>query len=507
MISFDDNSSGGGDVDLSPIYQSLGAIKSNTHMIWDFVSTISNTTISYSTPYLETYRTENEMYMYNITGDLPIFSISDYKIINGIHSLTSKYFNNNLELRLDYLEEFSLNTFEKLSYFSLTGARMRLNSFDSCYANISARMLDDNSFLNGNVSVSAFQFYHVIDTCYNMFAGNNYVNVNCAEMSFGAFGMNMSINFNCGKLISATFANNKICNLNLGDVSLLTVDSVQLLNLIGDEISSFDCKNIIKVNIDAYQISNMIISNNSSLKINCVSFNSGNVIGNSKISINANTIENFTFLNNMLSISCLSGNSLRLNKIGSEDFIFASGLINTINNCEVYDGTMFLTGNIMTNCTIQKVNGHISFYDMDDCSFNSCSNLTIYAKTLKSVNFYKCSNVIIHGDLVHMPTLSMCDSIGLFYKEVQEDRIPMFYSCGVVSISDLKPTAGRGACYYLHWPGNWSDKLYIHENPLSQKQPPSEISNFGVVFDTFSSATGNLDSLIKINYAIWHANN
>ena len=508
MISFDEGGGSYGNVDLSPIYKSLNILNINTQSIWDYMTNMTGT-ISYSTPYLESYRTENENYMYNITGNLPIVSGGGYKFINGIHSLTSKFLNstNATELKLDYLEEFSFNTFEKVSIFSLTGARMRLNLFDSCYANVSGRILDDNSFVDGNVSISAFQFYHVINTCINLFAANNFVNVNCAEMSYAGFAANLYVNLTCNKLISATFGSNKLCKLDLGDISVLSIDSAQILNLNCAEITSFDCKNIYKGNIDAYQISNITVSNNSSLNINCVNFMAGDIRDNARILINANTIEDFTFVNDMLSISCLSGNSLTLEKIGGDDYIFASGLINTMKNCNVYNGTMFLSGNEITNCNFQSINGHISFNDMDSCSFIDCSDLTVYARTLKSVCFTRCSNIVIHGDLVHMPTMSSCDSIGFFYREIQAERIPLFYSCGVISLSDLKPTAGHGACYELAYPDNWNNKLYILENPLSQGQPASDISAYGVRFVTDSSATGPLVSHIKLNYAIWHTNN
>lgn len=510
MISFDDSGSGGY-VDLSPIYKTIQILNANTDSIWNFVSTLSGGTgtITLTTPYLETYRSQNENFMYNITGALPSISGGSYRFINGIHSLTSKLLNsaNATALKLDFLEEFSLNSIDNIKALSLTGGRMRLNSFDSCYANVSARILDDNSFINGNVSISAFQIYHVLSSCANLFAVNTCVNVNCAEMTCGVFFANLSINFDCGKLISASFASDKSCNLNLGDVWTLSVDECELLNLNADVISSFDCNNIYKGNIDAYQISNISASNNTSLNINCVNCMSGNIVNNTRILLNANTIENVDFSNDMLSISCLSGDSLSFVRVGEGDFIFASGLIYTMKNCNAYHGTMFITGDEITNCNFQSINGHISFNDMDSCTFIDCSDLTVYARTLKSVRFTRCSNIVISGDLVHMPSMSLCDSIGFFYREIESERIPRFYSCGVISLSDLKPTGGHGACYDLMWPDCWNDRLYILENPLSQGQSASDVSDYGVTFMTDDSATGTLVSHIKLNYAIWHTNN
>ena len=136
MISFDDNSSsgrGGSNVDLSPIYSSISGIKNNTQSlssemdsIWNFVSTLSFTTISYSTPYLETYRTQNELYMYNISGSLSTLS-DEFQLINGYYSIVSRTYES-LYKRLCFVDSFVGNSIDTFT-MSITGSNLSDNTF------------------------------------------------------------------------------------------------------------------------------------------------------------------------------------------------------------------------------------------------------------------------------------------------------------------------------------------------------------------------------------------
>ena len=139
MISFDDGGGsygGGSAADLSPIYRTLQILNTNTESldlelnnIWNFVSTLSFTTISYSTPYIESYRTANENYMYNITGTIPTFN-NTLQFLRGNFDILSKAYTSRT-FNIDYISNLESVNFSGCDV-SMTGKNFTSLTFQKC---------------------------------------------------------------------------------------------------------------------------------------------------------------------------------------------------------------------------------------------------------------------------------------------------------------------------------------------------------------------------------------
>jgi hypothetical protein len=374
MISFDDygGSAGGSDVDLTPIYASLGAIKSNTHMIWDFVSTISNTTVSYSTPYLETYRSENDKYMYNITGLLPTLFANDSQIINGIvngQNINVGHGNYNYGLSIDYIGELLNCTFSN-DTLSLVGNDFRTLSFnDIIYLELKCKSLEIPIFSNiTNATILA-----------NKISGDyskNFLNNEKMYLSgFGDFNFN---GFSVGTVLNiddyGTFMVNsvyKILSMNLNNISDVLANELCTIPIINVVAKNFN-ENTLSFCQNAHLSVFSSMTSNSLSDIKSLIVDGNDILTNTfkvmtKAEFDVLTMKNcsFSLINNLIGkgLNCSSNtfsnvsfysmafNSFSSNAISALDFYIDGNLIsaNTIQGILANTGTAFLKGQLYKN--------------------------------------------------------------------------------------------------------------------------------------------------------------
>ena len=367
MISFDDygGSEGGSNVNLTPIYASLGAMKSNTLMMWDFISTISNTTISYSTPYLETYRSVNDKYMYNITGLLPTLFANDSQVINGIVNgqyINVGHGNFNYGLSINQIDELLNCTFSN-DTLSLVGNDFRTVSFnDIIYLELKCRSLELPIFSN---ITNATIFANKISGDYS----KNFFNNDKMFLSgFGDFNFN---GFSVGTV------------LNIDDYGSFFVNSV-------------------------YKISSMNLNNIS------------DVVGNELCTIPIINVVGKNFNENTLSfcqhaylsiISSMSGNSLsNIKKLILEGNDILTNTFNGITKFNILNNNLF-SNNRLSNI----INFNLDASGVFNNTFSGINHLNISAYELNSLNFYE-DNFTLKGNNFNNISLhsnSLCNIDGL----------------------------------------------------------------------------------------------
>lgn len=373
MISFDDyGGSGGSDVDLSPIYLSLGVLKSNTHMMWDFVSTISNTTISYSTPYLETYRSENDKYMYNITGLLPTLFTNDSQVINGImygQNINVGHGNFNYGLTINQFDELLNCTFSN-DTLSLVGNDFRTLSFnDIIYLELKCKSLEIPIFSNiTNATILANKIS-------GDYSKNFFNNEKMYLSGFGDFNFN---GFSVGTVLNiedyGTFMVNsvyKILSMNLNNISDVLANELCTIPIINVVAKNFN-ENTLSFCQNAHLSVFSSITSNSLSDIKSLIVEGNDILTNTfkvmtKAEFDVLTMKNcsFSLINNLIGkgLNCSSNtfsnvsfysmafNSFSSNAISALDFYIDGNLIsaNTIQGILANTGTAFLKGQLYKN--------------------------------------------------------------------------------------------------------------------------------------------------------------
>ena len=416
MISFDDNSSGGGgNVDLTPIYQSLGAIKSNTHMMWDFISTISNTTISYSTPYLETYRTENELYMYNISGSLSALS-NKFQVINGYYSIVGQSYQS-LYKRLCFVESFIGNSIDTFT-LSITGNSLSNNTFSYGTCELNFTNIFNNTFdaklsitvgnsLSSNLfmrNVSGYAFTAMKNT-YKEFISyiinGSFINSNVYSSIKTLSNIGIYFNSNSLSLIrnmvlsqEGIYSNSfyKLTNININclDISNNTFVSAENICITGESITGNSMFNVRNINI----IGSLLSSNN---------FNTINTGQNRIYYINAlKMYDNSLYYGNSVSIRC---DTFENNKFYDNGILRIYNYSSYIKNCTfvLMDSIKFERGKL-SSC---------SFNNNETLNLNNVSEaekLTISKHTLIKVPLLNSNSWIIDGLNVQYVDIKSVDS-------------------------------------------------------------------------------------------------
>ena len=108
MISFDDFTSDGGSVNLSPIYNSISILSSNSYELYTMITNIP------SNEYMKAYNSTDGNYQYNISGTISNLVLSNtYDNIEGSYILSnctiSKYDKLNMDLKTIYSNTYSSN--------------------------------------------------------------------------------------------------------------------------------------------------------------------------------------------------------------------------------------------------------------------------------------------------------------------------------------------------------------------------------------------------------------
>lgn len=492
MISFDDYGGSGGNVDLSPIYLSLGVLKSNTQMIWDSL-TNGTGTITLSSPYLETYRTENEAYMYNISGDLPSFSGNKY--INGFYTISNQSFNNDL-INLNYVNDCGYATFAGKS-INISGSTFCSDVFSSCdYVNLMANILNGNIFSQINyVNVSAYSLNSSATSIYNINSFESCTNINVSFNSgtFINFNKNFCINVSgiYGKFL---YANSNVnFKLNLNSLDTFGIHSADILNMTCWVMTSglFDWigianisgyfmsiptfKNNININLTGLQLSKASIESNNFMNITCGDIIENTISSCSNISIYCNRLLNGSLgdISN-LTLNCNLLNLMNLKTIGAISGSIYSLQANTLSSCSVN-----LTGEVLSGISFNDVKGLLSFKTITNCTFNEISNLKVYCTLCQNLTVSsgeKLTYEFISAGYMNFDKLS-----SLSIKNNDLMGAARFTSCSDLTLNvPLNKTNGIGRDYRLSEDAGWLGKLVLKRVPFELPYTISSISEYGV---------------------------
>ena len=443
MISFDVGEGSGGNVDLSPIYKTIQILNLNTESIWNFISTMSNTTISYSTPYLETYRSENEMYMYNITGDLTNINYAGDKFVRGYIAAVNDKSLYATNLDIDYIDSMSNCTFDGGTWHnavSLRGGWFDYNSFDgNGKVSINANVLAHNMF--GGIKslyINALQIHSILSSESNPFIEITYLNITCDTFKTPVI-MASELNLNCKEMYDGMIGMGIYYNINARSISNVIFSQIENLNMIGQTMNScalmaFDFCNL------QYEImaSNQILTA-SDLNINCRLASDILLKSINDLDFNVNSIYslyishddmvklNFYYANS-ISIECpsecdicLNGKSLELMTV-SNPSVLMHGSVKTLNDIQFSECSVNLTCDLLNMCTLSKLKGIISAKTVNLCEYTSCHDLTIYAdvfdgyvkrcwdisfylKTLKGISIDSVSTMFFSWDNLYTYTV------------------------------------------------------------------------------------------------------
>ena len=468
MISFDDNSSGG-TVDLSPIYRKLNILNYNTSTMWEFVSTLSGGSAN---PYLETYRSENELYMYNITGDLIDISNESCKLINGYYSVYSKSFNSLNTLSLKFVDTFEFNTFSSAGLVSVCGNWMGNNSFVyNVGLRISGGVMVDNTFENnGYVDITGFQFHHVLDSAVNGFASNKHVNVKCMQMKSVLFTSNTYVNLTCdmlstGMVITLTNGNFNIAdiegmmltvvqnaNFNVNNIKTINAFEMSKLNMTGMELLTLLFDRINTVNVSALNISAITAQTVNLININCdelLGYDSGHkntYISCTRCNISANLL-NFNEMrliekcdmniNSLASFACSAVNHLSIDAVMADSLSlkecdFINFKCNTLAHltCESIQemkiNLLSCANFVLNSDQIKGVGNKLSYGTLKACDLN------ITGDDYNNVSFSDIQGVI-SCDVMDSCTFSNCKNLMIYAKSFGGDN--EMYKCWNVTVS------------------------------------------------------------------------
>ena len=507
MISFDDyGGSGGSDVDLSPIYLSLGVLKSNTHMIWDFVSTISNTTISYSTPYLETYRSENEMYMYNITGDLTDINYAGDKFVRGYIAAVNDKSLYATNLDIDYIDSMSKCTFNGGTWHnavSLRGGWFDYNSFDgNGKVSITANVLAHNMFNDiKSLSIHALALHTILSSESNPFIQITYLNIDCdviktpviiaselsikcREMSNGMIGIGIYQNLNAMSMSNMIFS--QIENLNMTGQSMVScaLNSLDFCNLQYNIMASNQILTVSDLNISCRLASDLLLKSIDDLDFNVNSIYSLYISHDDMVKLNFYSADSIVIeCPNAPCDIALNGKSLGYMTM-SNPSVLMHGSVKTLDHVNFTEGSVNLTCDLFNMCTLSKMKGIISAKTASLCEYTSCHDLTIYADVFDG-QVKRCWDVNFICDTLKDASFDSISTMFLSFKHFSGVKPYIYAAYNMTFYHDLQELTV--------WPSS--------NRPLSLLQGQNWLGKLWLKSD-ISEARGNLQNLSLVGITI-----
>ena len=547
MISFDDYGGSGGDVDLSPIYASLGALKSNTLMIWDFVSTISNTTISYSTPYLESYRSDKENYMYNITGYVPS-SVNGFQIINGVPLLnsltllgTDDIFQHNisfapyvLDCKYSRFDFINISGMMGLNVTFTSGDKLKLDLYNNSHFEIEnvdyITLIGDKLSVNissiPNNITNAKKLYvsmNEINYLYVSTATNCNFNINNASNLYYFNVNNLSIN---GNNIYTYYANN-INNLFINN-SILNIaycQNVEMINITANSVNQITFTNDKCFNIDCLKLkgkantslNNFVSCSNGNIKCDEMSYNGFALITN--CNCNFNIADSITFENmTKLTMNGISGGNISFsnanfiecccdslhhftaknikemknNIMSCTNFLMANnklnGLVNSLYYGTINDCTLNLSGQSLSNNILTSISGTLNYSFMKECTFESCNNLSINLIGMSDVSFKDCKNLTVNYFDNYKNTFNNCTAVSVKLEYVHTSI--SFTNINSLTYNAVLISTNQANSTPLKQDSQWINRLVIRNLPFigsSYWMALSMLNKFGVLY---SNVTG-----------------
>ena len=529
MISFDDNGGSGGSIDLSPIYKTIQVLNVNTESIWNYVSTLSGGTgtITLSTPYLETYRSQDENYMYNITGGLTDINYAGYKIIRGYMNTVSNKSLYATKLDIDYVSDLWSCTFDGGTWNNAVSLRGKWFCYNDFHSNgevsIKGNILAHNLFSEvGTVSINALNLHTILSdsansfftiTCLNItcdtinkpyinaselnlkgremydgrILGGMYHNITIGTMTNNEFSQIEDMNITGKTINSCTFNYFDYCNLNCHQMDYNRIISINDLNMTCHNVSNMTLADITDLDFNVQAINSLYISNNSMVRLNFYNANSISIsalTGTYDLLLNGGTLEEMTVANSNVNIH---------------------GSIKSIDRITLSGGSIDLTVDNLEYCDLTSVRGFISAKTVNVCAFSSCSNLTVYADYFMG-DVKNCQKVRFYCDTVHDCVFESDTSVFFSFNHLTYENPKMSYVSDLTFYCDLeKYTYYTTTRYFdLLQGSNWLGKLYLKSNITSAQSYLTKLASVGiyitqtmdlfncpVVFDYISGTHGN----------------
>lgn len=504
MISFDDGGGSGGNVDLSPIYKTIQILNLNTESIWNFVSTMSNTTISYSTPYLETYRSENEMYMYNITGDLTGINYAGDKFVRGYIAAVNDKSLYATNLDIDYIDSMSKCTFDGGTWrnaVSLRGGWFDYNSFDgNGKVSINANVLAHNMFSSiKSLSVNALNLHTILSGESNPFVDITYLDINCdtikvpviiaselsikcREMSNGMIGFGIYENLNAMSMSNVIFS--QIENLNMTGQSMVScaLNALDFGNLQYNIMASNQILTVSDLNISCRLCSDILLKSINDLDFNVNSIYSLYISHDDMVKLNFYSADS-------ISIECpnapcdisLNGKSLGYMTM-SNPSVLMHGSVKTLDHVNFTEGSVNLTCDLLDMCTLSKMKGIISAKTASLCEYTSCHDLTIYADVFDG-QVKRCWDVNFICDTLQNASFDSVSAMFLSFRHFSSVKPYIYAAYNMTFYHDLQeltvwPSSNRPLS--LLQGQNWLGKLWLKSDISEARGNLANLSLVGI---------------------------
>lgn len=504
MISFDVGEGSGGNVDLSPIYKTIQILNLNTESIWNFISTMSNTTISYSTPYLETYRTQDEMYMYNITGNLIDINYAGDKFVRGYIGAVNDKSLYATNLDIDYIDSMSNCTFDGGTWrnaVSLRGGWFDYNSFvGNGKVSIDANVLAHNMFSSiKSLSIHALNLHTILSGESNPFVEITYLDINCDTIKVPVI-MASELNIKCREMSNGMIGFGIYENVNAMSMSNMIFSQIENLNMTGQSMAScalmgFDFCNL-QYNVMA---SNQILTA-SDLNISCRLASDILLKSINNLDFNVNSIyslyishDDMVKLNfysaNSISIECpngpcdisLNGKSLDLMTL-SNPSVLIHGSVKTLDNIQFTEGSVNLTCDLLNMCTLSKLKGIISAKTASLCEFTSCHDLTIYADVFAG-SVKRCWDINFYLDTLQNASFDSISTMFLSFDHFSGNKPYIYAAYNMTFYHDLQgltvyPSTNRALT--LLQGQNWLGTLWLKSDIAEARGSLANLSLVGI---------------------------
>lgn len=355
MISFDRKA---GNVNLTPVWDAINSIKSDTSSIWDFVSTITGIDIASSI--LSSISDINSV-ISSMSSEITSLNNNTSYFNNELYSLktdTSSMVSDTAGLNMDIVSLYNICSSLSDSVSTITGGGGGGGPYYIALSDAEASSLKYVYNMTGGFDESLFPTYDDFSFCGNIgLLGNFSVPTTCLRFSLGNIDLisSLTIDSSAGNNITRTISlscescfNNTFYSI---DHFYLTVDSLMTSNkIIYGRYHSYDINSL----------SGCTIQHVSGLKLNACSLERASIYYNTVLDFNVRNLSNCTLQNYFGDIKAY--------------------IINRDSSLRYYSNLNYITGNIMEANIIsnQCVSYNVCLNKVRAYSFNNnlwCGNL------------------------------------------------------------------------------------------------------------------------------------
>lgn len=516
MISFDDyGGAGGSSVDLSPIYFSLGVLKNNTQSIWDYVSTMTNL-------YLETYRTENEDYMYNITGGLPTINNTDgNKFIRGYMSTVQDVSLYAVNMDIDYIGLMSNCSFDGRVWsdaLSLRGSSFVYNDFQkNNRVSVSADVLAHNYFVSiGSASINAINLHTLENGSGNSFLRITHLDLTCNTIQT-PYIQATEMNLKCKEMYGGEIFGGMYHNIDLVSLASQTINLIEQVNLTGKTIYDCTLSKLDYLNFQCYMYASNLIQSVSDFNFTGRLVSDMTLKSITYLDLNAQSISSLYLSNNDIvklnfydadsiviyppSATCdisMTGRSLIAMTLPNSN-VQLNGSVKTLDRIYLSEGTVNLTCDVLNLCSLDTVKGIISAKTVNLCNFSRCHDLTVYADSFAG-DVKRCWNVNFYCNTLQKGSFDSMTSLFLSFKSLTVDKPYINAAYMMTLYCDLEgftayPSSNKPI--KLLQGQNWLGKLYLKSEIQAARGDPAQFSQAGI---SMTQTFGYSDCPLIVDY-------